>query len=85
MIGVLYFKNDLTGEWETFEAIQGAQGIQGQIGLTGPIGPQGPQGIQGEKGDKGDQGDPYVLTDTDLHIIADEVLANFPVAEEVEW
>lgn len=53
MIGVLYFKNDLTGKWETFEAIQGAQGIQGEIGLTGPVGPVGPQGIQGEKGEIG--------------------------------
>ena len=56
--------------------------------LTGPQGPQGPQGIQGEQGPQGEQGIPgndYVLTDADKTEIAELVLANFPVAEEVSF
>lgn len=41
------------------------------------------QGAPGEKGEQGEPGADYVLTENDKAEIADIVLANLPVAEEV--
>ena len=69
----------------------GATGAKGDKGDKGDRGEQGIQGIQGErgltgeKGDKGDKGDTYTLTSSDKSEIAQLVLDEFPIAEEVEF
>lgn len=53
-----------------------------------PKGATGAQGERGEKGDKGDtgpKGDDYTLTSADKAEIAQLVLEEFPIAEEVEF
>lgn len=79
------------------QGIQGPKGEKGDTGETGATGPKGDkgdkgdtgvQGIQGPKGDKGDtgpKGDDYTLTSADKAEIAQLVLEEFPIAEEVEF
>ena len=66
----------------------GPQGPQGERGATGPTGATGPQGPKGDTGATGPQGEPgadYALTDADKEEIAQIVLGQLPVSEEVSW
>lgn len=63
----------------------GPQGERGEKGETGAQGPQGIQGATGPQGPKGDKGDDYTLTAADKAEIAQIVLDELPVAEEVSW
>ena len=94
MIGILQFKNELTGEWQALEVIRGERGPIGETGATGATGPAGYTPIKGidyfdgetgPVGPQGPKGDPYVLTQEDIDTITNAVLASFPVAEEVKW
>lgn len=71
--GTMSFE-DLTEEQrESLRGPQGEQGIQGE------------QGPQGEPGPAGEPGSDYVLTETDKTDIANLVIANLPIAEEVKF
>lgn len=47
--------------------------------------PAGATGAKGDKGDTGPKGDDYTLTSADKAEIAQLVLEEFPIAEEVEF
>ena len=63
----------------------GAQGIKGDKGDKGDTGATGAKGDKGDKGDTGPKGDDYTLTSADKAEIAQLVLEEFPIAEEVEF
>lgn len=85
---VLKYRQDANSEWQNIIALVGPQGEPGEQGAPftyDMFTEEQLNALKGPAGETGPKGDDYILTEQDKADIANLVLSNFPVAEEVSF
>lgn len=88
MAEILKYRENAQSPWQDIVALVGPQGEPGEQGAPftyDMFTEEQLNALKGPQGEPGKDGENYILTDIDKQDIANLVLSNFPVAEEVSF